>query len=101
MVMNSLLLKALSSFSTTCNKAMLQTNDEDRIKLTLKVLHKNRIPINPAEIEQWLLANHWPQRSVTPIVSWAQAISSGGKLQLTNKNPKLTENEVWTKLNAR
>ena len=50
--MNSLLLKALSSFSVTCNKAMLQANDEDRIKLTLRVLHKNRIPINPAEIEQ-------------------------------------------------
>ena len=40
-------------------------------------------------------------RSVTSIVGWAQALSSGGKLQLTNKNPKLTENEVWTKLNAR
>ena len=99
--MNSLLLKALKSFSTTCNKAMLQANDEDRIKMTLKVLHKNRIPINPAEIEQWLLANNWPQRSVSSIASWAQAISSGGKVQLTNKNPKLTENDVWTKLNAR
>ena len=99
--MNSLLLKALKSFSATCNKAMLQANDEERIKLTLKVLHKNRIPINPAEIEQWLQANNWSQKSVTTIVSWAQAISSGGKVQLTNKNPKLTENEVWTKLNSR
>ena len=99
--MNSLLSKALNSFATTCNKARLQPNDEDRIKLTLKVLHKNRIPINPAEIEPWLLANQWPSRSVASIVGWAEAISSGGKLQLTNKNPKLTENEVWTKLNAR
>ena len=99
--MNSLLLKALSSFSVTCNKAMLQANDEDRIKLTFKVLHKNRIPINPAEIEAWLVANHWPQRSVAAIVGWAQALSSSGKLQLTNKNPKLTENDVWTKLNSR
>lgn len=99
--MNSLLLRALTSFSSSCNKAMLQANDEDRIKLTLKVLHKNRIPINPAEIEAWLVANHWPSRSVTSIVGWAQALSSGGKLQLTNKNPKLTENEVWTKLNSR
>ena len=99
--MNSLLLKALKSFSTTCNKAMLQANDEDRIKMTLKVLHKNRIPINPAEIEPWLLANQWPSRSVTSIVGWAEAISSGGKVQLTTKNPKLTENEVWTKLNSR
>lgn len=99
--MNSLLLKALTSFSSSCNKAMLQANDEDRIKLTLKVLHKNRIPISPAEIEAWLVANHWPSRSVTSIVGWAQALSSGGKLQLTNKNPKLTENEVWTKLNSR
>ena len=99
--MNSLLSKALNSFAATCNKARLQPNDEDRIKLTLKVLHKNRIPINPAEIEPWLLANQWPSRSVTSIVCWAEAISSGGKLQLTNKNPKLTENEVWTKLNSR
>ncbi|MGL4206918.1 MAG: hypothetical protein ACRCRW_12470 [Aeromonadaceae bacterium] len=99
--MNSLLLKAMNSFSVTCNKAMLQPNDEDRIKLTLKVLHKNRIPINPAEIEQWLQANNWSQRSVTTIVSWAQTISSGGKLPLGNRNPKLTENEVWAKLNAR
>ena len=99
--MNSLLLKALTSVSSSCNKAMLQANDEDRIKLTLKVLHKNRIPINPAEIEAWLVANHWPSRSVTSIVGWAQALSRGGKLQVTNKNPKLTENEVWTKLNSR
>ena len=99
--MNSLLLKALKSFSATCNKTMLQANDEDRIKLTLKVLHKNRIPINPAEIEPWLVANQWSSRSVTSIVGWAQALSSGGKLQLSNKNPKLTENEVWTKLNSR
>ena len=99
--MNSLLSKALNSFAATCNKARLQPNDEDRIKLTLKVLHKNRIPINPAEIEQWLQANNWSQKSVTTIVSWAQAISSGGKVQLTNKNPKLTENDVWTKLNSR
>ena len=99
--MNSLLLKALTSFSATCNKAMLQPNDEDRIKLTLKVLHKNRIPINPAEIEPWLQANHWSSRSVASIVGWAQTISAGGKVQLCNKNPKLTENDVWTKLNSR
>ena len=99
--MNSLLLKALTSFSSSCNKAMLQANDEDRIKLTLKVLHKNRIPINPAEIEPWLQANHWSSRSVASIVGWAQTISAGGKVQLSNKNPKLTENDVWTKLNSR
>ncbi len=99
--MNSLLLKALKSFSATCNKSMLQANDEDRIKLTLKVLHKNRIPINPVEIEPWLIANQWSSRSVASIVGWAEAISSGGKVPLTAKNPKLTENEVWTKLNSR
>ena len=99
--MNSLLLKALTSFSATCNKAMLQANDEDRIKLTLKVLHKNRIPINPAEIEPWLQANHWSSRSVASIVGWAQTISAGGKVQLSKKNPKLTEDDVWTKLNSR
>ena len=99
--MNSLLLKALTSFSATCNKAMLQANDEDRIKLTLKVLHNNRIPINPAEIEPWLQANHWSSRSVASIVGWAQTISAGGKVQLSNKNPKLTENDVWAKLNSR
>ena len=99
--MNSLLLKALTSFSSSCNKAMLQANDEDRIKLTLKVLHKNRIPINPAEIEQWLQANNWSANSVTSIVGWAQTISAGGKVALGSRNPKLTENEVWTKLNGR
>ena len=99
--MNSLLLKALKSFSATCNKSMLQANDEDRNKLTLKVLHKNRIPINPVEIEPWLIANQWSSRSVASIVGWAEAISSGGKVPLAAKNPKLTENEVWTKLNSR
>lgn len=99
--MNSLLSKALNSFAATCNKARLQPNDEDRIKLTLKVLHKNRIPINPAEIEQWLQANNWSANSVTSIVGWAQTISAGGKVALGSRNPKLTENEVWTKLNAR
>lgn len=77
-MMNSLLLKALKSFSATCNKTMLQANDEDRIKLTFKVLHKNRIPINPAEIEPWLVANHWPQRSWPPSSAghWLSALAA-------------------------
>jgi len=99
--MNSLLLKALTSLSNTCNKSALSPVDEDRIKMILKVIYKNGIPINPAEIEQWLEANKWQQKPVKSIVSWAQTISSGKRVPLNNQNQKVTEKEIWAKLNSR
>ncbi len=97
--MNSLLLKALTSLSSTCNKSSLHAVDEDRIKVTFRAIHKNKVPVNPAEIEQWLLSNNWQPKPVESIVTWAKTISSGGKLPLKNKDLVPTEKEVWAKLN--
>jgi hypothetical protein len=98
--MNEILKKAFTSLSTTCNKTALHPNDEDRIKVTLRALHQNDIEIDVSSLQSWLLENGWQQKPVKNVVSWATAVSSGGRVQLKNKATALTEKEVWERLNA-
>jgi hypothetical protein len=98
--MHPILEKALKLLSVTCSKSALHPSDEDRIKVTLRVLIKNGVAIAPAAIEQWLIANSWQAKPIKNIISWATAISNGGRVQLKNKTMAPTEKEVWQKLNA-
>ena len=98
--MNQLIEKAFKSLAVTCNISALHPSDEDRIKVTLKTLHKNGVAIDVTSLEQWLLKNNWQEKPVKNIVSWAKAVSTGGRVQLKHKNMAPTEKEVWQKLNA-
>jgi hypothetical protein len=98
--MNEILERALKSLSVTCNKSMLHTSDEDRIKVTFRVLYKKGINLNANEIEEWLVAENWQSNPIKIVVKWAQAIDSGGRVQLKFKNMAPSEKEIWARLNA-
>ena len=98
--MDYILEKALLSLTTTCNKTALHPNDEDRIKVTLRTLYTNDIVLNSTEIERWLVSNNWKSSPVKQIIIWVRKISSGGQVKIKDNNFSLTEQEVWTRLNA-
>ncbi len=98
--MNEILEKAFKSLSVTCNKTALHPNDEDRIKVTLRALQQNDVAIDVYSLESWLLENGWQQKPIKNIVSWATAVSNGGRVQLKNKATAPTEKEVWERLHA-
>lgn len=98
--MNPLVEKAFQSLTNICNRASLHPNDEDRVKVTLKTLYKNGVPIDIDALENWLINNHWQKKPISNVVSWAQAITSGGRVQLKNKDGAQSEAEVWKRLNA-
>ncbi len=97
--MNNLVEKALNSLNTL-NKSSLHPTDEDRIKVTLKALHKNEVEINLNELESWLIENNWQKKPIKSIVTWAEAITSGGRVQIKHKQMAPTEKEVWERINA-
>lgn len=80
--MESLVEKAFESLTTTCNITFLHPSDEDRVKVTLKVLHKNGIEINVRELESWLVNNNWQAKPIKSVVSWAEAVTTGGRVQI-------------------
>lgn len=98
--MDKLLKKAFESLSVACNKSGLHVLDEDRIKVTLRALHKNGVPIDIPSLEAWLVEDNWQQTSRKAIISWAKAVSSGGRVQIKHKENAPTEKEVWERLNA-
>lgn len=98
--MERILEKALESLSATCNKLGLHALDEDRIKVTLRTLHKNGIPIDIPSLDAWLVVNNFQKAPRKAIISWAKEISSGGRVQIKNKENAPTEREVWARLNA-
>lgn len=98
--MSIMLEKALESLSATCNKSALHPSDEDRIKVTLRILNKNGVAIDPVFIEKWLIANSWQATPVKNFVSWATAVAHGGRVQLKNKAMAPSESEIWKRLNA-
>jgi len=98
--MNSILEKALKSLSITCNLTALHPSDEDSIKITFKTLHKNGVLLEAGEIENWLVQNNWQASPIKSAISWVQAISSGGRVQIKHKSNAPTEKEVWSRLNA-
>lgn len=97
--MNDMLEKAFKSLSVLCNKSGLHPLDEDRIKVTLRALHKNGIPIDIQSLDAWLVDNNWQQAPRKSIIFWAEAVSSGGRVQLKNKDSAPTEKEIWARLN--
>ncbi|POZ49822.1 hypothetical protein [Methylovulum psychrotolerans] len=80
--MNETLEKAFKSLSVTCNKTALHPSDEDRIKVTLRVLHQNNIAIDVESLESFLLENGWQKMPIKNIVSWATAVCNGGRVQV-------------------
>ena len=98
--MNELLEKSFEALSISCNKSGLHTLDEDRIKLNLRVLHKNSVPINVVALELWLINNGWQPSSIKSIISWAKSISNGGRVQIKHKEHAPSEKEIWERLNA-
>lgn len=98
--MDNMLEKAFESLSLTCNKSGLHALDEDRIKVTLRALHKNGVPIDIQSLDAWLVDNNWQEKPRKSVISWAEAISSGGRVQVKHKENAPTEKEVWERLNA-
>jgi hypothetical protein len=98
--MNQVLIKAFNSLTTTCNTTALHPSDEDRIKVTLKTLHKNGINIDDDSLENWLLENKWQKTPVKNVMKWAEAVSTGGRVQIKNKSMAQTEKQIWDKLSV-
>jgi len=98
--MDKMLEKAFKSLSVTCNKSGLHALDEDRIKVTLRALHKNGVPIDIPSLEAWLVDDNWQQSPRNAIITWARAVSSGGRVQIKHKDSAPTEKEVWQRLSA-
>jgi|TARA_R110002072_G_scaffold100888_2_gene222343 hypothetical protein len=98
--MDQMLEKAFESLSVSCNKSGLHALDEDKIKVTLRALHKNGVPIDIESLNTWLVDNNWQQTPRKAIIFWAKAVSSGGRVQVKNKDSALTEKEIWERLNA-
>ena len=98
--MNPLVEKAFESLSVICNTTALHPSDEDRIKVTLKVLHKNNVEIDVNELRSWLISNSWQVKPVKNVISWAEKITTGGRVQIKHKNMAPTENDIWQQLNA-
>lgn len=98
--MNSIIKKAFESLTVTCKTTSLHPTDEDRIKVTLKALHKNGITIDTAILETWLSDNGWAQKPIKDIVKWASSVTTGGRVQLKSKVTAPNEKEVWKRLNA-
>lgn len=98
--MNELLEKAFEKLSISCNKPGLHTLDEDKIKLNLRVLHKNNVPINVVALELWLVEKGWQPSSIKSIISWAKSISNGGRVQIKHKEYAPSEKEIWDRINA-
>ncbi|WP_136255210.1 hypothetical protein [Onishia niordana] len=98
--MDKMLEKAFESLSVSCNKSGLHALDEDNIKVTLRTLQKNGVPIDINSLDSWLVDNNWQQTPRKAIVFWAKAVSRGGRVQVKNKESAPTEKEVWERLNA-
>jgi len=98
--MNQVLIKAFNSLTTTCNTTALHPNDEDRIKMTLKTLHKNGIHIDVDSLEDWLLDNKWQKTPIKNVLKWAETVSTGGRVQIKNKSMVQTEKQIWDRLSA-
>lgn len=98
--MNVIVEKALISLTEDCNTTMLHPQDEDLIKLTLKVLNKHGVKLESDEIESWLLENSWEPSPVKSLVTWAKTISEGGRVQLKYKSMLPSEKSIWEHLNA-
>ena len=92
--MDQMLEKAFESLSVSCNKSGLHALDEDKIKVTLRALHKNGVPIDIESLNTWLVDNNWQQTPRKAIIFWAKAVSSGGRVQVKNKDSALTEKEI-------
>lgn len=98
--MDQLAVKAFQSLTNICNTTALHPNDEDRIKVTLKALHKNGVVINIAALENWLLNNSWQTKPIKSVTAWASEVATGGRVQLNNKQIAPTEKQVWERLNV-
>ncbi|WP_444932067.1 DUF1889 family protein [Microbulbifer sp. SSSA002] len=98
--MNQLIDKAFEYLTITCNTSSLHPNDEDRIKVTLRTLHKNKVSIDIASLEDLLKSNNWQDKTIKNVVKWAKAVTSGGGVKLKHKNMAPTEKELWKKLNS-
>lgn len=98
--MDEILDKAFKSLSTTCNTTALHPNDEDPIKMTLKTINKNGVAIDTDSLETWLIENRWQKSSIKNVIKWAEAISTGGRVQIKNKSIVQTEKKIWERLNA-
>ena len=98
--MNPLVKKAFESLAVTCNTTALHPSDEDRVKVTLKALHKNNVVIDVNELKSWLISSGWEGNPVKNITSWAEKITTGGRVQIKHKNMAPTENDIWKQLNA-
>lgn len=86
--------EALKLLTSRCNLSGLHSNDEDLIKVTLRALKKQGEIIDPAAIEQWALSNNWQPKPLKDLISWASAVSSGGRVQLKFKAMAPTEKEI-------
>lgn len=83
-----------------CNITALHPSDEDLIKVTLKTLHKKHVPIDVNELKNWLINNNWQKNPVKNITTWAEAITTGGRVQIKHKNIAPTEDDIWNILNS-
>jgi len=93
--------ESLKYLTERVNLSGLHSNDEDAIKVTLRVIKKQREILNPKEIETWAIANKWQAKPVKDLVSWVTAISSGGRVQLKFKEMAPSEKDVLNRIKER
>lgn len=96
--MNQFTEKAFESLTIACNTISLHSTDEDFIKVTLRVLHKKKVGVDINELEHWLICNDWKEKPTKSVVSWAEAVENGRRIQLKHKSMVPTEKEIWQKL---
>ena len=98
--MDKLVEKAFTSLSDTCNKESLHVSDEDKIKVTLKVLCKKKVPIDIDALEDFLVDKGWQDKPIRDVLKWAEALKCGGRVQLKFKQMAPSEQQVLDAFNA-
>ncbi len=98
--MDRLIISAIEYLADTCNKSGLHPTDEDRVKITLKVLHKHGLSAKSNELRLFLESTGWAKQPVKDIIKWADLVFSGGRVQIKHKVHAPSENEVWSQVNA-
>ncbi len=100
-LMDKYIEKALIDLTDIVNINMLHPTDEDRIKVTLRTLHKHNIAFDIDAIDDWLENNNWAEIPRKNFVGWATSISNGKSVRLKFKDTTIpTEEDIWTFLNS-
>jgi len=93
--------ESLKYLTERVNLSGLHSNDEDTIKVTLRVIKNQGETLDPGEIESWALSNNWQPKPLKNLVNWATAVSAGGRVQLKFKNMAPSEAQILNRIEER